>query len=66
MLRVAGPQTDAARLGVASGQGVPVPFTTASVSDGLSMNLKGMRMSLVSVKFVVSGPKGIAKAQSLK
>ena len=29
-----GPQADAARLGVAAGQGVAVPFTTISVSDG--------------------------------
>src|SRR4029077_21077542 len=43
-----GPQADAARLGVASAQGVAVPFTTISVSDGVSMNHRGMRMSLVS------------------
>src|SRR3977135_4268456 len=41
-----GPQADAARLGVAAGGAVPVPFTTISVSDGVSMNHKGMRMSL--------------------
>jgi dihydroxy-acid dehydratase len=40
------PQADAARLGVAAAGGVPVPFTTISVSDGLSMNHKGMRLSL--------------------
>ena len=28
-----GPQADAARLGVSAGQGIPVPFTTVSVSD---------------------------------
>jgi NAD binding domain of 6-phosphogluconate dehydrogenase/Dehydratase family len=68
-----GPQADAARLGVASEQGVAVPFTTVSVSDGLSMNHKGMRMSLVSreliadsMESVVFGPGGIAKAQGLK
>jgi dihydroxy-acid dehydratase len=42
-----GPQADAARLGVAAGQGISVPFTTISVSDGVSMNHAGMRMSLV-------------------
>src|SRR5207342_3970173 len=42
------PQADAARLGVAEGGGRPVSFTTISVSDGLSMNHKGMRLSLVS------------------
>jgi dihydroxy-acid dehydratase len=40
------PQADAARLGVAAGGGRPVSFTTISVSDGLSMNHKGMRLSL--------------------
>lgn len=42
------PQADRARLGVAAGGGVPVSFTTVSVSDGTSMNHAGMRMSLVS------------------
>ena len=42
------PQADRARLGVAAGGGVPVTFTTISVSDGTSMNHSGMRMSLVS------------------
>ncbi|MGE0348570.1 dihydroxy-acid dehydratase [Hydrogenophaga sp.] len=42
------PQADRARLGVAAGGGVPVTFTTISVSDGTSMNHGGMRMSLVS------------------
>ena len=40
------PQADAARLGVAAGGGMPVPFTTISVSDGISMNHEGMRLSL--------------------
>lgn len=43
-----GPQADQARLGVAAGGGVPVCFSTISVSDGTSMNHAGMRMSLVS------------------
>ncbi|WP_157269628.1 dihydroxy-acid dehydratase [Azohydromonas aeria] len=43
-----GPQADRARLGVSAGGGVPVPFSTVSVSDGTSMNHAGMRMSLVS------------------
>jgi dihydroxy-acid dehydratase len=42
------PQADQARLGVAAGGGVPVSFTTISVSDGTSMNHAGMRKSLVS------------------
>ena len=46
------PQADRARLGVAAGGGVPVTFTTISVSDGTSMNHAGMRMSLVSREVV--------------
>lgn len=42
------PQADRARLGVAAGGGVPVSFSTISVSDGTSMNHAGMRMSLLS------------------
>lgn len=42
------PQADNARLGVAAGGGVPVSFSTISVSDGTSMNHAGMRMSLIS------------------
>jgi len=41
-------QADQARLGVAEGGGVPITFSTISVSDGTSMNHMGMRMSLVS------------------
>ncbi len=43
-----GPQADSARLGVAEGGGVPVCFSTISVSDGTSMGHDGMRMSLLS------------------
>src|SRR6476659_4404640 len=46
------PQADAARLGVAAGGAVPVPFTTISVSDGVSMNHKGMRFSLASREII--------------
>ena len=42
------PLADRARLGVAAGGGVPVSFSTISMSDGTSMNHGGMRMSLVS------------------
>jgi dihydroxy-acid dehydratase len=42
------PQAEHARLGVAAGGGVPVTFSTVSVSDGISMNHAGMRMSLLS------------------
>jgi dihydroxy-acid dehydratase len=46
------PQADQARLGVAAGGGVPVAFTTVSVSDGTSMNHGGMRMSLLSRELI--------------
>lgn len=42
------PQADRARLGVAAGGGVPITFSTISISDGVSMNHEGMRMSLIS------------------
>jgi dihydroxy-acid dehydratase len=46
------PQAEAAKLGVASAGGTPIEFTTISVSDGTSMNHKGMRMSLVSRELI--------------
>jgi len=46
------PQADQARLGVAAGGGVPVAFSTVSVSDGTSMNHGGMRMSLLSRELI--------------
>ena len=46
------PQADAAKMGVAAAGGTPIEFTTISVSDGTSMNHKGMRMSLVSRELI--------------
>ena len=57
-----GPQADAARLGVAAGQGIPVPFTTISVSDGISMNHRGMRMSLVSRELIADSIEAVVRA----
>ncbi len=57
-----GPQADAARLGVAAGQGVAVPFTTISVSDGVSMNHRGMRMSLVSRELIADSIEAVVRA----
>jgi len=59
-----GPQADAARLGVASEQGVPISFTTVSVSDGLSMNHKGMRMSLVSRVLIADSIEAVMVAHA--
>ena len=57
-----GPQADAARLGVAAGGALPVPFTTISVSDGVSMNHKGMRMSLVSRELIADSIEAVVRA----
>ena len=46
------PQADQARLGVAAAGGVPVCFSTISISDGTSMNHAGMRMSLLSRELI--------------
>ncbi len=59
-----GPQADAARLGVASAQGVAVPFTTISVSDGVSMNHRGMRMSLVSRELIADSIEAVMTAHA--
>ena len=59
-----GPQADAARLGVAAGGGIPVPFTTISVSDGVSMNHKGMRMSLVSRELIADSIEAVVRAHA--
>src|SRR5205823_10264517 len=59
-----GAQADAARLGVAAGGGVPVPFTTISVSDGLSMNHKGMRLSLVSREIIADSIEVVMRAHA--
>ncbi|MEO6746756.1 MAG: dihydroxy-acid dehydratase, partial [Caldimonas sp.] len=59
-----GPQADAARLGVAAGGALPVPFTTISVSDGVSMNHKGMRMSLVSRELIADSIEAVMRAHA--
>ncbi len=59
-----GPQADAARLGVAAGQAVAVPFTTISVSDGVSMNHRGMRMSLVSRELIADSIEAVMRAHA--
>jgi dihydroxy-acid dehydratase len=49
---------------VASEQGIPVSFTTVSVSDGLSMNHKGMRMSLVSRELIADSIESVMVAHA--
>src|SRR5947207_8765176 len=58
------PQADAARLGVAAGGGVPLPFTTISVSDGVAMNDKGMRLSLVWREIIVDSIEAVMRAHA--
>ncbi|MFN0304871.1 MAG: dihydroxy-acid dehydratase [Burkholderiales bacterium] len=46
------PQAEAAKAGVWSAGGTPFEFSTISVSDGISMNHRGMRMSLISRELI--------------
>jgi dihydroxy-acid dehydratase len=59
-----GPQADAARLGVAAGGAVPFSFTTISVSDGVSMNHKGMRLSLVSREIIADSIEAVMRGHA--
>ena len=58
------PQADAARLGVAAGGGVPISFSTISVSDGISMNHKGMRLSLISREIIADSIEAVMRAHA--
>src|SRR5215471_11711111 len=55
-------QAAAAKAGVAKAGGTPREFTTISVSDGLSMNHKGMRMSLVSRELIADSIEAVVRA----
>src|SRR5215813_10692486 len=59
-----GPQADAARLGVAAGGGVPISFSTISVSDGVSMNHKGMRLSLISREIIADSIEAVMRGHA--
>src|SRR5262245_6657073 len=58
-------QADAARLGVAAGGGVPISFSTISVSDGVSMNHKGMRLSLISRELIADSIEAVMRAHAM-
>ncbi len=58
------PQADQARLGVAGGGGVPVCFTTISMSDGTSMNHAGMRMSLLSRELIADSVEMVVRGMA--
>lgn len=57
-------QADAARLGVASAGGVPIGFSTISVSDGISMSHKGMRLSLISREIIADSVEAVMRAHA--
>ncbi len=57
-------QADQTRLGVASGGGVPVSFTTVSVSDGVSMSHAGMHMSLPSRELVADSVEMVVRGHA--
>ena len=49
---------------MAAGGAVPVPFTTISVSDGVSMNHKGMRLSLVSREIIADSIEAVMRGHA--
>ena len=58
------PQADSARLGVAEGGGVPISFSTISISDGTTMGHAGMRMSLPSRELIADSVEMSARAHA--
>ena len=59
-----GPQAAAAKEGVRAADGCPREFTTISVSDGLSMNHRGMRMSLVSREIIADSIEAVVRGHA--
>ena len=55
------PQAEAAKLGVAAAGGTPFEMTTISVSDGVAMNHRGMRMSLVSRELIADSVEAVVR-----
>ncbi|MGE0312965.1 MAG: dihydroxy-acid dehydratase [Lautropia sp.] len=58
------PQADAAKTGVAMAGGTAFEFTTVSVSDGVSMNHRGMRMSLMSRELIADSIEMVMRAHA--
>ncbi len=58
------PQAEAAKMGVAAAGGTPFEMTTISVSDGVSMNHRGMRMSLVSREWIADSVEIVMRAHA--
>ncbi len=55
------PQAEAAKLGVAAAGGTPFEMTTISVSDGIAMNHRGMRMSLISRELIADSVEAVVR-----
>ena len=58
------PQAEAAKNGVFAAGGQPFEFTTISVSDGVSMNHRGMRMSLVSRELIADSIEAVVRGHA--
>ncbi len=58
------PQAEAAKTGVWAAGGTPFEFTTISVSDGVSMNHRGMRMSLISRELIADSIEAVVRGHA--
>ncbi|MSQ20719.1 MAG: dihydroxy-acid dehydratase [Betaproteobacteria bacterium] len=58
------PQAEAAKTGVWAAGGTPFEFTTISVSDGISMNHRGMRMSLLSRELIADSVELVVRGHA--
>jgi dihydroxy-acid dehydratase len=58
------PQAEAAKHGIFAAGGQPFEFTTVSVSDGVSMNHRGMRMSLVSRELIADSIEAVVRGHA--
>jgi dihydroxy-acid dehydratase len=59
-----GPQAAEAKIGVRMGGGTPREFTTISVSDGISMNHRGMRFSLISRELIADSIEAVMRGHA--
>ena len=59
-----GAQAEAAAAGVSEAGGTPRRFTTISVSDGLAMNHRGMKFSLVSREIIADSIETVIEAHA--
>ncbi len=59
-----GPQAAEAKSGVREAGGTPREFTTISVSDGVSMNHRGMRFSLISRELIADSIEAVMRAHA--